>query len=404
MPKLDAFRGAPSSTGWRSPINRGDLYERGAFNRVPLIIGATRDEGWIYVDRSFPAGLTVEEYEAAVAREFGTAEAPTILAMYPSADFPSPKHALSRLTGDVEVVCEARRVARLVGRTRTPVYLYSFEREADAVVPDQVIHGLDRNFVFGNNFGAPSNYVLNEDDLSLFGAISTYWTRFAATGNPNHRDDDLPRWPAFKHPNGRGQGAGKYMVLDWPVRDDSRLRDEQCDYWEQFFLDSISGSTPASHPSNDLCGVTLTDDLTLDHDLACSGDGLIAGADRIRINLNGHTIAGSGTGAGISVTGRTHVSISGGTIVNFEAGVRVMDSTDISVRRSTLAGNTDGIDLQSWKPGSRRQGERVQGQPLERHHDQGQRGRQCGQGEFVHRKPRRRPAFRGRQYDGAGQR
>ena len=52
---------------------------------------------------AFPAGLTVEQYQAAVETEFGAAEAPAILEIYPVADFPSPKHALSRLTGDVEV-------------------------------------------------------------------------------------------------------------------------------------------------------------------------------------------------------------------------------------------------------------------------------------------------------------
>jgi para-nitrobenzyl esterase len=219
------------------------------FNRVPIIIGATRDEGWSYVDRSFPAGLTAEQYESAVTTEFGAADASAILTMYPVTDFSSPKFALSRLTGDVEAVCEARRVARLVERTHTPVYLYSFEREADAVVPDLVVHGLDRNFVFGNNFGPPSNYLLDAKDRALFGAISVYWTRFAAVGNPNGDDPAVVSWPAYKHPNGQGRGTDKHVVLDWPVGENTRLREAHCDFWEPFFLRSIAGGpVPASRP------------------------------------------------------------------------------------------------------------------------------------------------------------
>ena len=237
----------PVVDGLDVPAQPRALYESGAFAHVPLIIGATRDEGWIYVDRSFPAGLTAEQFVDAVETEFGVDDAPSILANYPLADFPSPKHALSQIAGDVEMTCEARRVARLVERTKTPVYMYSFEREVGPVAGDQVIHGIDRNFLFGTNYGPPSNYVLNAEDLLLFDAISGYWTRFAAVGTPNTPDVNGVHWPQFKHPTGLGRGSDKYMVLDWPLREAKRLREPQCDFWESFFLRSIAdGSISAA--------------------------------------------------------------------------------------------------------------------------------------------------------------
>jgi para-nitrobenzyl esterase len=237
---------APVVDGLDIPDQPWSLFEHGAFARVAIMLGTTRDEGWIYVDRSFPGGLTEQAYEAAVETEFGPADAPAILSMYPAAAYPTPKLALSRLAGDVEAVCQARRVARAVERTGTAVYVYSFEREVDAVVPDLVIHGLDRNFVFGNNYGAPSNYVLNGDDLALFAAISSYWMRFATTGNPNVDEQPEPQWSRYRHPLGEGRGADKHLVLDWPVREDKRLREAACDFWEPFFLSSITnGPRPA---------------------------------------------------------------------------------------------------------------------------------------------------------------
>ncbi len=335
----------PVVDGLEIPDQPRLLYQDGHFSHVPLILGATRDEGWNYADRSFPAGLTEEQYHAAVETEFGTADAPAIRALYPSGDFRSPKHALSRLAGDVEAACEVRRVARLVSRTRTPVYVYSFEREVVAVAGDQVVHGMDTNFMFGNNYAPPTSYVLSGDDLVLSGSIMELWARFAATGSPEpprrprHHEADV--WPKFN------AGAGKYIVLDVPIEQDKRFRDEQCDFWESRFLRSVVGSVPAAAPISDLCGATIAADLKLDHDVACQGSGPNVGADGIKVDLNGHTISGSGVGNGIDVTGRTDVTISGGIIRNFFAGVRILNSTDIVVRQNVLQGNTDGVDVQS---------------------------------------------------------
>jgi len=104
--------------------------------------------------------------------------------------------------------------------------------------------------------------------------------------------------------------------------------------------------------ADDLCGATIVDDVKLHQDLICTGDGLIVGADGIRINLNGYTIAGSGTGIGIAVIGRTDISIVGGTIRNFAVAVRVMTSTDVVIKHNEFVGNPEGIDLHAGSVGN----------------------------------------------------
>jgi para-nitrobenzyl esterase len=239
----------PVVDGIEIPGQPRDLYEAGAFARVPTLLGVNRDEGWTFVNRTFSSTLTAEQYEAAVSQEFGpTANA--ILAAYPAATFATPKDALATLIGDAEYVCEARRVARALEWTRTPVYVYSFEREVDPVFLDRVVHGMEVNFVFGNNFGPPlfPNHTLVGDDLALSRDMSGYWARFAATGKPNIDEDSVVHWPAFKSRSGRGKGSEKYLVLTSPIVEGLRFGDERCDTWNPFFLRSISGAVPAFKP------------------------------------------------------------------------------------------------------------------------------------------------------------
>jgi para-nitrobenzyl esterase len=237
----------PIVDGVEVPDQPRALFEQGAFARVPIILGTTRDEGWTWVNRSFPTSLTEEQYVDTLQTEFGS-DAAAILAEYAVGAFPSPKDALVDLIGDVEYVCEARRVARQFEATKTPVYLYSFEYEVDPVIPGRVAHGIDVNFVFGTNFGPPlfPAYTLGPADLALARAIGAYWTQFASTGSPNAEDGTSVEWPAFKHPTGSGRGADLYLILDGAIREGKRPRESRCDFWEPFFFRSVTGSVPAS--------------------------------------------------------------------------------------------------------------------------------------------------------------
>jgi parallel beta-helix repeat protein len=111
---------------------------------------------------------------------------------------------------------------------------------------------------------------------------------------------------------------------------------------------AVTGRSPSA---DGLCGVTVVADVKVEEDLACAGDGLIVGADGIRIDLSGHRLSGSGTGTGITVTGRTDVTVMGGTIRNFAVGVRVNTSTDVVIKQNSLAANPEGMDLQAGSIG-----------------------------------------------------
>jgi parallel beta-helix repeat protein len=113
-------------------------------------------------------------------------------------------------------------------------------------------------------------------------------------------------------------------------------------------LPIFGGATAAT----DLCGTPIETNVELQEDLSCAGDGLTIVADGIRLNLNGHTIAGSGSGVGVTVIGRTNVTISGGKITNFTAAVRVNTSTAVVIKSTEFRDNVDGVDLQAGSRGN----------------------------------------------------
>ena len=111
---------------------------------------------------------------------------------------------------------------------------------------------------------------------------------------------------------------------------------------------AFSGTTAWAIPLR--CGDPVTTDTTLSADLTgCPAEGLVIGADRITLDLNGHTISGSLSGAaGIdNSAGHDGVTIKNGAVRNFTNGVLLLEhATGNHVRHLTLASDnsSDGAD------------------------------------------------------------
>ena len=90
------------------------------------------------------------------------------------------------------------------------------------------------------------------------------------------------------------------------------------------------------------CGDVLTKSTKLTNDLInCPGDGLVIGAPKVILDLNGHSITGTGNGYGVSnAGGYAKVTIKSGTISGFEQGVVLIGASKNHIRNLTVSQNT----------------------------------------------------------------
>jgi para-nitrobenzyl esterase len=214
----------PNIDGFVIERSLRDSFAAGGFEPRPLIVGANRDEGTLFHSALFALPIANEtDYRAALGRRFGDANVDAIVARYPVASFPSANRALAEVTGDAFFVCPARRTARGAAAAGAPVYYYSFQRE-----PAQpflaglgVFHSSEVPFVFGTDPAYPLARV-GADGEAVAATMRDYWTRLAATGDPN--GGDAPAWPTYD--------GDRHLVLDTAITAGTGYKTDACDFWD----------------------------------------------------------------------------------------------------------------------------------------------------------------------------
>jgi len=187
----------------------------------PLIVGNNANEGTLFHSTILSNAIKTEaEYSAALERRFG-ANAQAILLRYPVNQFATPNAALAEVSGDAFFVCPARRTVRKAVANGAPVYRYIFSRslEQELIADLGAFHSAEIPFVFGVD-AFPLGKVGSAAPLSE--SMQGYWTRFAATGDPNGND---VVWP-------RADASDSHIVLDVPITTGTAYKSELCDFWD----------------------------------------------------------------------------------------------------------------------------------------------------------------------------
>jgi para-nitrobenzyl esterase len=207
----------------------------GNFHKVPVIIGNNHDEyTWFVGLTELASGnpLSAEEYPRVLERTYGAERGAKILAEYPLDRFSSPSEALAAAQTSWGFVCPSQRAMRSLAR-HVPVYAYEFmDRTAphyfkSVSFPYHAAHTLDIQYLFSRYHGASGKVqLLSADQQRLSADMVSYWTTFAAKGDPN--SSKTPAWPTFVP----GETLQR-LDLPRPSTVTSTGIDRKCEFWDR---------------------------------------------------------------------------------------------------------------------------------------------------------------------------
>jgi len=206
--KQNEIRFAPNIDGYFLPQSVREVYASGKHSHVPLLAGWNHDEGG-YGNIFGKDAPTAANFVAYAHKHFGD-KADEFLKLYAAASDEQAKGSAQDLAGDQFIAFSTWKWLEMQGATgNSTLYRYEFDgappapakAEADAT-PRGAYHSAEIEFVFGAL--ASKDLPWRPEDRALSDLMSTYWSNFAKSGDPN--GTGLPGWPAYN-------GQANYMVM-----------------------------------------------------------------------------------------------------------------------------------------------------------------------------------------------
>jgi para-nitrobenzyl esterase len=204
---------AESGMGWAPvagtpalPLQPATAFADGRYTHVPLLQGANHDEGRFFVALLFDGfghPVTAAQYTAIIQASYG-ANAPAVLAHYPLSAYASPDLAYAQVFTDSAFSCPALQADSLPAGSG--VYAYEFsdpnppnDFPLTFTFPLGAAHSTELQYVFQRIPYLDTVPPFTPAQLALSDQMIAYWTRFAATGNPNAGPGwgRTPYWPRF---------------------------------------------------------------------------------------------------------------------------------------------------------------------------------------------------------------
>jgi para-nitrobenzyl esterase len=231
----------PRVDGFVLERNAIQAFSTGQFNHVPVIEGSTHDEFSLFVATTFffrnpPLPPLTYPQKIAVLLGLPQVLGPVIAAQYPLASYGNSEFAaLTAIGTDAAFACNSLLAMSLLA-PQVAVYGYEFDDpDAPMGALPQVpgfdygaYHGSELQYLFDVRRTVPApDLDANQEQLS--DAMQSYWTEFAATGDPNSAG--TPTWQQFRPTAGLFNLQLLTPPTPVPYLFTSFAADHKCQFW-----------------------------------------------------------------------------------------------------------------------------------------------------------------------------
>jgi para-nitrobenzyl esterase len=212
---------APNIDGYFLTEDVQSTFAAGKQAHVPLLAGWNADEsrGGVVLGKQKP---TVESFTSDTRKRFGAA-ADAVLKAYPAGSDGEALESAAALASDTFIGYSTWKWIEMHKKTgQAPLYRYSFDRKIP-VAPGHTVNGVpatardigarhagEIEYVFGALDLALPKVPWEASDRKLSDAMTTYWSNFARTGDPN--GPGLPRWSRYDE-------SGRVLHLDETIQE-----------------------------------------------------------------------------------------------------------------------------------------------------------------------------------------